>query len=184
MTAPKKRLRISDTTDLRQEGGKIIKQMREQAGLSQTDLGRALGLAGKQFISQIENGRTRIPLDQVPVWAKAMKVEPRELMKLLMRCYEPLAFAILFEDEAVELSARFSEVIEQEPVEPAVGAMRWSDMPALIVGMQGQIDALAGHVRTLSGQIESLLEATGPSLTTASAPPSATRAPRSRAAER
>ena len=184
MLVPKKRLRVSETTDLRQEGGKIIKQMREQTGLSQSDLGRVLGLAGKQFVSMIENGRTRIPLDQVPLWAKALKVEPKQLMKLLMRCYEPLAFAILFEEEAADLSQRFSEVMEQEPVEPAAEAMRWSDMPALIVGMQGQIDALAGHVRTLSGQIESLLEASGPPATAASAPPSATRAPRRRPAER
>jgi transcriptional regulator with XRE-family HTH domain len=94
------KLSAKDTQDLRQEAGLWLRELRETAGLSQRDLATAIGAEYYTFISQLETGRGRLPPDKYAVWAKAVGIPTRDLVKRLMRYYDPVTYAILFDDAA------------------------------------------------------------------------------------
>ena len=91
--------KISDEEvgELRRDAGLWLKRLRESKGLSQRDLAEKVGVEYYTFISQVESGRGRIPPDRYRVWAKALGVPPRDLVKRLMRYYDPVTYRILFE---------------------------------------------------------------------------------------
>lgn len=90
----------SKDPELKREIGLWLKEMRERAGLSQRDLAKAVGLQYYTFVSQLENGRGRIPADKFTAWADALRIDRQEFVKKLMQHYDPIAFGILFPDEA------------------------------------------------------------------------------------
>ena len=98
---PQKRS-AKETQDLRQEAGLWLRELREKAGLSQRDLATAIGAEYYTFISQLETGRGRLPPDKYEVWAKAVGISTYDLVKRLMRYYDPVTFDILFGDEVAE----------------------------------------------------------------------------------
>lgn len=68
--------------------GNLIKQRRENVGLSQ----RALGLlfnppVTTQFISNVERGVTPLPIAHVPLLTKALQIPTDEIMQLLEKEY-------------------------------------------------------------------------------------------------
>jgi len=78
--------------------GLWLKSLREAKGLSQRDLADRLLLDYYTFISQLENGRGKIPSHRYAEWAEALDQEPRNFVRELLRYYEPLTYQILFED--------------------------------------------------------------------------------------
>ena len=88
----------SDVQDLRREGGRWLKELREAAGLSQRQLAAKVGADYYTFISQLETGRGRIPPDRYLDWAAALGVEAKVFVRDLMRYYDPITFAVLFAD--------------------------------------------------------------------------------------
>ena len=90
--------RLADTSvqDLRRQGGRWLKELREHAGLSQRQLAALVGTEHYTFISQLETGRGRIPPDRYLDWAKALKIEPRPFVEELLRYYDPITYDILF----------------------------------------------------------------------------------------
>ena len=90
------RLSAPETHELRREGGKWLKQLREDSGLSQRQLADLVGAEYYTFISQLESGRGRIPPDRYLLWAKALEQDPRVLVRELLRYYDPVTHAILF----------------------------------------------------------------------------------------
>lgn len=80
--------------------GTWLKGLREECGLSQRDLADILSLDYYTFISQLENGRGKIPSHRYVEWAEALNQEPRAFVKTLLSYYEPLTYKVLFEDEA------------------------------------------------------------------------------------
>ena len=81
--------------------GHWLKALREDQGLSQRDLADRLSLDYYTFISQLENGRGKIPAHRYAEWAQALGQEPRDFVRTLLRHYEPSTYQILFEDAAV-----------------------------------------------------------------------------------
>ncbi|MDO9427207.1 MAG: helix-turn-helix transcriptional regulator [Methylobacterium sp.] len=81
---------------LRKEAGQELKALREAQGLSQSDIARILNLQQFTFISQLETGRARVPPDQYLVWAKALNIDPKTFVQMLMRYYDPVTHKILF----------------------------------------------------------------------------------------
>lgn len=79
--------------------GLWLKSLREGAGLSQRDLADLLSLDYYTFISQLENGRGKIPAHRYVEWAKALEQDPRAFVKTLLRYYEPSTYQILFEHD-------------------------------------------------------------------------------------
>jgi len=92
---PQKRS-AAEVQDLRREGGRWLKELRERAGLSQRELAAKVGAEYYTFISQLETGRGRIPPDRYTQWAEALSVPARDFVQELMRYYDPLTHGILF----------------------------------------------------------------------------------------
>lgn len=88
----------SETALLRKQAGEWLRSRREACGLSQTDLARLVGAEYYSFISQIENGRGKIPSSRYRDWAVSLRMEPKEFVRNLLRYYDPHTYAILYED--------------------------------------------------------------------------------------
>jgi DNA-binding XRE family transcriptional regulator len=74
---------------LRKQAGRWLHELRENCGLSQSELAAKVGAEYYTFISQLETGRGRIPPDRYLVWASALNVEPQEFVRTLMSYYDP-----------------------------------------------------------------------------------------------
>lgn len=85
---------------LRKQAGVRLKALRARAGLSQVELAAALGLKYYTFVSQVENGFGRVPIESMEAWAKALQVEPSEFARELLSFYEPELHRLLFEVKA------------------------------------------------------------------------------------
>jgi transcriptional regulator with XRE-family HTH domain len=81
---------------LRTSGGHWLRELREKRGLTQRELCRKVGGEYPTFISQLENGKGRIPPDRYLVWAEALGVDPREFVRELMSYYDPVTYDIVF----------------------------------------------------------------------------------------
>ncbi|GGK46955.1 helix-turn-helix domain-containing protein [Salinarimonas ramus] len=86
----------AETQKLRQDAGRWLKSLREEAGLSQRQLANAVGVEYYTFISQIEAGRGRIPPERYEAFATALEKEPASFVRELMRYYDPITHRILF----------------------------------------------------------------------------------------
>jgi transcriptional regulator with XRE-family HTH domain len=93
--------RTTEVQELRREGGRWLKELREKAGLSQRQMADAVGADYYTFISQLETGRGRIPPDRYEIWAKALNISPRYFVREVLRYYDPITFSLLF-DNATE----------------------------------------------------------------------------------
>ena len=84
------------TQQLRGEAGRWLRSLREQQSLSQRELANRVGTEYYTFVSQLENGRGRIPPDRYRVWAEALGVDARTFVQGLMYFYDPVTYEILF----------------------------------------------------------------------------------------
>ena len=81
---------------LRKLAGDWLKQRRADAELSQADLAARLGLKYYTFISQVENGFSRVPTEIMAAWAAELGLEPAAFAKHLLLYYEPELHRLLF----------------------------------------------------------------------------------------
>ena len=88
-----------DTQALRRAAGQWLRSMREKCGYSQTELAEAVGIEYYSFISQIENGRGKIPPARYNQWATALKMPARDFTYSIMQYYDPITFDLLFGEE-------------------------------------------------------------------------------------
>jgi transcriptional regulator with XRE-family HTH domain len=84
---------------LRKQAGDWLKQRRADAGLSQVDLAARLGFKYYTFISQVENGFSRVPTETMAAWATALGLKPGAFAKHLLLYYEPELYRLLFRTE-------------------------------------------------------------------------------------
>jgi transcriptional regulator with XRE-family HTH domain len=87
----------TQTKTLRKQAGGWLKEQRSRAGLSQIQLARILGFKYYTFISQVENGFGRVPVESMEAWARALDVDPAEFAKHLLSFYEPELYRLLYE---------------------------------------------------------------------------------------
>jgi len=87
-----------ETKESRVVLGLWLRSLREKQGLSQRDLAHTLSLDYYTFISQLENGRGRIPTHRYAEWAKALGQDPKTFVRNLLKHYEPTTYAILFDE--------------------------------------------------------------------------------------
>jgi len=86
----------ADVQELRRAGGQWLKARRTACGLSQRELAQRVGADYYTFISQLENGRGRIPPDRYKTWAAALDVPEQVFVFNLLRFYDPVTYEILF----------------------------------------------------------------------------------------
>lgn len=87
-----------EVQELRRTAGLWLKELREKRGLSQRALATLVGAEYYTFISQVENGRGRIPPDRYKEWAAALGVPAPDFVRTLMQYYDPVTYGILFAD--------------------------------------------------------------------------------------
>jgi transcriptional regulator with XRE-family HTH domain len=100
MYAHQTKLASEEVQELRREGGRYLRELREARGLSQRQMATLIGADFYTFVSQIETGRGRIPPDRYRVWAEALGVDVKDLVEHLMRYYDPVTYEILFDAAA------------------------------------------------------------------------------------
>lgn len=93
------RLVAAQVQELRREGGRWLRQCRENKGLSQRQLAELVGAEYYTFISQLETGRGRIPPDRYELWARALQIPAKEFVRGILRFYDPVTYKILFGTE-------------------------------------------------------------------------------------
>jgi len=85
-----------DSQSLRREVGRWLREKRDEARLTQRELADAVGIEYYTFISQIEQGRGRIPPDRYAVYAKALKLNPRDFAITMLKYNEPHTYELIF----------------------------------------------------------------------------------------
>jgi transcriptional regulator with XRE-family HTH domain len=94
--------KAAQTKILRQQAGRWLKSAREAAGITQAELADRVGLRYYTFVSQVESGLGRLPIETQGAWAAAVGLEPGEFAKTLLRYYEPELYRLLFDSEAAQ----------------------------------------------------------------------------------
>jgi transcriptional regulator with XRE-family HTH domain len=89
----------TEARQLRKQAGDWLKLRRADAGLSQADLAVRLGLKYYTFISQVENGFSRVPIEIMGAWASELGLEQATFARHLLMYYEPELHRLLFEAE-------------------------------------------------------------------------------------
>lgn len=97
---------VAQTKELRRRAGQWLKGAREAAGLTQAELAERVGLRYYTFVSQVESGLGRVPIDLQAVWARALGHDPQPFAKRLLEFYEPELHRLLFGDAAAPRVAR------------------------------------------------------------------------------
>jgi transcriptional regulator with XRE-family HTH domain len=87
---------VPESRQLRKQAGDWLKARRADAGLSQVDLAARLGLKYYTFISQVENGFSRVPTETLEPWALALGLDPSAFARHLLVYYEPELHRLLF----------------------------------------------------------------------------------------
>jgi len=87
---------VTEARQLRKQAGDWLKLRRADAGLSQADLAAKLGLKYYTFISQVENGFSRVPTELMGAWAGELGLEPAAFARHLLIYYEPELHRLLF----------------------------------------------------------------------------------------
>jgi transcriptional regulator with XRE-family HTH domain len=98
--------KAAQTKVLRQEAGRWLKAARERAGLTQAQLSDEIGLRYYTFVSQVESGVGRLPIETQAAWAKALQLDEAEFAKTLLAYYEPELHRLLFGTAALASLAR------------------------------------------------------------------------------
>jgi transcriptional regulator with XRE-family HTH domain len=98
--------RAAQTKRLRQEAGRWLKSAREAAGLTQAELAERVGLRYYTFVSQVESGLGRVPIESQGAWAEALGLAPAEFARTLLGFYEPELSRLLFGDAPAEAAKR------------------------------------------------------------------------------
>jgi len=65
-------------------------------------LAEQVGLRYYTFVSQVESGLGRLPIETQGAWATALGLNPGEFARTLLRFYEPELFRLLFGDDAAK----------------------------------------------------------------------------------
>jgi transcriptional regulator with XRE-family HTH domain len=90
--------KAAQTKILRQTAGQWLRLQREAAGLTQAALAERVGLRYYTFVSQVESGIGRLPVETQGAWAEALGLDPSEFARTLLAFYEPELNRLLFGD--------------------------------------------------------------------------------------
>ena len=90
-----------EVAELRKQGGRLIRSLREAQGVTQVELAQRVAAGFPHtFVYEIERGTKRIPPDRFEDWAEALGVTPLWLVQNLMPFYDPITYEILYGSDA------------------------------------------------------------------------------------
>ncbi len=90
-------MKLQSSRQNRKRAGIWLKELREEAGLTQLELARRLRFKYYAFISQVETGISRVPTEKMESWANAVGVAPSHFARRLTSFYEPELHRLLYE---------------------------------------------------------------------------------------
>jgi transcriptional regulator with XRE-family HTH domain len=94
-----------EAKEQRETLGIWLKELRESQHMSQRELADKLSLDYYTFISQLENGRGRIPVHRYAEWADALGKDRRSFVRKLLSYYEPTTYRILFVENGMQANS-------------------------------------------------------------------------------
>lgn len=97
--------KAAQTKALRQQAGRWLKSARETAGLTQAELSEKVGLRYYTFVSQVESGMGRVPIETQAAWAGALNLDASSFARTLLEFYEPELHRLLFTPDALKATA-------------------------------------------------------------------------------
>jgi transcriptional regulator with XRE-family HTH domain len=89
-------MKLSSSQQGRKQAGAWLKELREDAGLTQVALARRLGFKYYAFVSQVETGFSRVPTEKLEAWADTLDVDPADFTRQLILFYEPELHRLLY----------------------------------------------------------------------------------------
>jgi transcriptional regulator with XRE-family HTH domain len=73
----------------------VLKHRRQELGLRQPDIARAIGLKSADFISLVESGQRSIDLNRIPALARILKLNAKDLVLMAIHEQWPEAAVVL-----------------------------------------------------------------------------------------
>ena len=73
----------------------VLKHRRQELGLLQPDIARAIGVKSADFISLVESGQRSMDLNRIPALARVLKLNAKDLVLLAIHEQWPEAAAVL-----------------------------------------------------------------------------------------
>lgn len=104
---------------LRKQAGRYLRNLREQAGLTQRELAAAVGFEYYTFISQLEGGRGRLPSGQYIAFSKALNVPLDEFVRVLVRYYDPITYYAMTAPQTLTQPSAEQAQAAEKPADPA-----------------------------------------------------------------
>jgi transcriptional regulator with XRE-family HTH domain len=78
------------------EFGKMLKQAREQQGVSQGELAKALGYSSPQYVSNYERGLCLPPMKKIKTIIKATNLDSQKVYEVLKNYYDEELKKLIF----------------------------------------------------------------------------------------
>ena len=66
-----------------------ISTLLERSKKTQKEIAAEVGFPKANVLTMLKQGTTRVPISRIPALARALDVEPDELMKIVLREYQP-----------------------------------------------------------------------------------------------
>lgn len=85
----------------------FLSEMIDKSGKTQIDIAAEVGLPNPNMVSMLKTGRSKIPLQRAPALARAIGIEPRDLVSRCLEAYEPELYELVAEHAAGMLVSRF-----------------------------------------------------------------------------
>ena len=108
-----------------EEIGRVLREHRARIGLSQSDIAKSLGYANVNFISMIESGKSKIPVNRVDDLVSAYQMSPEFTLVILRAEYPeylttiirlakriPRIFKEFISDPDEEINTIYSKILD------------------------------------------------------------------------
>ncbi len=86
----------SEMKELRQQAGAYLRSGREKRKLKQRELSKLVGFDTHTYISALENGHEILPPQRYPAYAEAIKADPAEFARNMLKFYQPSVYVMIW----------------------------------------------------------------------------------------
>jgi len=76
---------IADTTNADKKIGNLIKNKRNKLGITQIQIAKELGFTSPVFISLIESGKSKLPLEKALWFSNRLEIPKSKMKRLLIQ---------------------------------------------------------------------------------------------------
>ncbi|MBV5326525.1 MAG: helix-turn-helix transcriptional regulator [Chlorobium sp.] len=98
---------MDGTNYTKEELGRILSEQRKRVGRSQGDIAKALDYSNVNFISMIESGKSKIPINRIAVLVDAYSMSP-EFILVILRVEYPE-----YLDMIASIASRFPKIFKR-----------------------------------------------------------------------